>query len=473
MFSLLRIASAGAIAIVLVAGASLSSTSATHQAEKALRTKQELNSLAELVVTGGLTTAAAKVGTDAWGGVLYLMPVCTSSPAASLNTVVLVGMSGGAAKALSPNLGAAVLNVDGSLKTSFFANSCFPKEGTSSWLSGGAGIPGLSDLPDFIEFYTYGDTLSMSGNQNAATSVRTGGSTALSTQLRSASGIVGSTDGELRFFAAEKTLYFWKAATQQWSPVQGDSASIKGHCKQGRLYVPTTEFANASVEPAFCLDAGEVLVPARSEGPIDRSSMSYLAGGLGSPQPYADRRVKLADSAQGGEPVHAVPSVVTYNEARMFCAQMGESLMTGAQLSAMQLQTSVSDFTGYQPQSSSLLGQAGTPCKGTNSGFNVCAVDPASPQGAVSFVGTGQQRAHGFGAPSTRQYVWDLGGNLAEWVWSGPGALDDSEEATVLGEGLFYTYSGGALTANWLAVSGLTTTSPLSKAGFRCSGRPI
>lgn len=479
MFSIIRIAAAGALAIVLVAGATLSTTSASHQAEKALRTKQELNSLVEQTVVGATAPSVASIGTDAWGGPLYLMPVCTTSRPSNgsilRNTVVLIGFSGGAAKELSAGLTAAVLNSDGTLKPSSFATACFVKEGPGGWLSGAAaalGFPALSDIPDLVELYTYADTLAMSGNSNAAASVRAagvvdnwapGGNPVLG---------VGTTDGELRFFSTEKTLYFWRASPGQWLPVQGDANSTKGLCKQGRVYVSATSYAGASVEPAFCIGIGEVFVPTRADGALDLGTSSYLAGGVASPQPFADRRVKLTNSALGGEPVHATPTLTTYNEARSFCLQMGENLMTGAQFESLQLQTGLPTFPGYQPMMSSLSGQPGSPCKGTNSGYNLCAVDPSAPLGPVSFTGTAQQRVQTFGPAGSPQYVWDLGGNLAEWIWSGPDALADNETATVLGEGLFFAYNGGALSANWLASPGMSTTSPLSKAGFRCSARP-
>lgn len=474
MFSLIRVAAVGAIFVLAAAVVSMSSTSASNQTEKALKTKLELNGMAELMAIESATAPAAKVGIDAWGGPMYLMPVCTGTDVASMNTVVLVGLSGGAPKKLSDTLSAAVLGTDGALKTSSFATACLGKDATGGWLAGGAvalGFPLMSDLSDLVQLYTYEDVLRLSGNTNASGAVRARNSAALSAKVRTSYAFRGAVDGELRFFAAEQLIYYWQASNLTWVPLQGDGSTVKGRCKPGRVYVPLTEYSYTSVEPAFCFSEGEVFVPTKAADSLDPDTTQYLAGGLGTPQPYADIRIKLENSAKGGDPVHVTPTMATYNEARAYCESLGETLMTGAQLEALTLQTGQNIFSGYQPMPASLAGTAGNPCKGTNSGYNLCAVDLTGPTGAVSFYGSSQQRTQELGTGTSKQLIWDLGGNLAEWIWSGPGPLADTESATILGKGYYQRESGGAYTDTWLSTPGLGATSPLSRAGFRCTYR--
>lgn len=482
MFSLIRFAAAGTIFLMMAAAIALNLGSTTDQTEKALRTRQLMAAMLEQASAGNAAPGTVLTGTDAWGGTFYLLPFCTaenqsSYPASERNYVAYLGVSGGSALQLSQTLRGALFDTAGAYKASAYAHTCRSK---SNVLTGGMpSLPAAATLPDFIEPFSYQDMLNHSGNSAAGTTVRNGGSAYYTSLWRQDSGstsnprLAGASDGELRFFAGEKALFYWNMSGQRWQPIQSDPNSVKGRCPGGWVYMPTTEYANATVEPAFCVTAGEVLYASTDGKAYDPATAYDMAGGLATPQPYAPREVKLAGGS-GSELVHATPSLVTYNQARAICATMGPSgtLFQGSQLEAFKVQTGQAAFDGYLPQPENLVGRPGTPCKGTENGLNVCAVDWLAPTGAVSFYGTAEQRTQVVTLGGVQQVMWDLGGNLAEWIQSGPEALSSSEPASLLGKGYFEEDAGsGPLSARVLNATGLTSARPTSRAGFRCSFR--
>lgn len=246
-------------------------------------------------------------------------------------------------------------------------------------------------------------------------------------------------DGEVRAVLEDGALYAFDAGSGAWARVAGSVPTVAPagtSCPRGYVYLGDTVLADGTVEPAFCVSAGEMTVyPNRSvywwcnHPPSEQGRAGFY--------PYAGACSDYLNS-------NLTFTLVSFENARGYCKTYGERLITNRQW--MALASSIALIP--ENWSSGVVGQGalykgisgvvaladtdysavtsrceyGNLRKFIQASTSVYACQRAGlPQASNAGIDTSTMRVVSSTVSRTHrlpngQVIWDLAGNLAEWV---------------------------------------------------------
>jgi len=267
-------------------------------------------------------------------------------------------------------------------------------------------------------------------------------------------------------------------------PAQAAQTAPFAHCPDGAVLfepelaaAPSRPTEAAQVIAPFCLARTEVTV-ADYERCRELAACTPLAGGDDPPEarlspelrPHAQRvYASQCNAGQPGRERHPI-NCVSFQQASAYCTSAGGRLPTEAEWDVAARGDEGREFPwGSAPPDATRLNACGSECKAWYGELRLDSVfDSVMYDGDDGFAGTAPVASYPAGA--TRDGIYDLLGNVAEWTST---VVDFGQARAVAPAGGTYVVRGGSFSTGGTAVRVYLPSEAHGRGvGFRCAWEP-